>query len=60
MIIIDEIGNIFLYVAELGFSDYIVNHYRLKDYKYYIHISNRYTNCMYRLKIQKEIFKFLV
>ena len=34
---INEIGNIFLYVAAFGFSDYIVNHYKLKDYKYLLY-----------------------
>ena len=34
--VVNEIGTIFLYVASFGFSDYIVEYFQLKKYKYLI------------------------
>ena len=34
---IDEVGYVFLYIAGFGFSDYIVDYYKLKDVNYLLY-----------------------
>lgn len=34
---IDEIGYVFLYIAGFGFSDYIVNYYKLNHVNYLLY-----------------------